>query len=266
MEDRRITFCGSQGRIVRVMEIQPFERTVVIDDLESFVVRRLHQPLPWRANQGAALVSYMLEPNDAPARALREATLGLWCTHNVTPPTRLPRVQLEWLLVADVFNLHVDLTAGEHQERRGGPSVGKAVHVANALIERRGASAANLWRAWGMYKDVAHVVTAAAMVTALAQDLAKNEKIDCQKFPEHQIQPFQMTMYIPDLVLGLALTLESYGLTQIPVSREHPMLDPETLWRIPKHINAEPVAPWVREVTGTAIAALNERRAGNRGK
>lgn len=251
---------------MRVMEIPPFERTIVIDELEPFVVRRLHQTLPWRAKQGGVLMSYMLEPNDAPARALREATLGLWYTHNVSPPTRLPRIQSDWLLVADVFNLNVDLTAGEHQERRGGPSVGKAVHIANASIKRRGASAANLWRVWSEYKDVAHVITAAAMVTALASDLAKNGKINPRKFPEHQIQPFQMTMYIPDLVLGVALTLEDYGLTQIPVSREEPTLDPETLWRIPKNINAEPVSPWIRKITGSAIAALNERRAGNRGK
>jgi hypothetical protein len=57
-----------------------------------------------------------------------------------------------------------------------------------------------------------------------------------------------------------------YGLSSIPQSREQPMLDPETLWHIAPEMNVVAVPPPVRKVRGEAIAILNARRAGNRGK
>ena len=44
------------------------------------------------------------------------------------------------------------------------------------------------------------------------------------------------------------------------------MLDPETLWRIAPDLNVVAVPPPVREINSQAIAILNARRAGNRGK
>jgi hypothetical protein len=37
---------------------------------------------------------------------------------------------MDWARVADIFNLHLDLTDGGHQKRRGGPSIGKAITIA----------------------------------------------------------------------------------------------------------------------------------------
>jgi hypothetical protein len=44
------------------------------------------------------------------------------------------------------------------------------------------------------------------------------------------------------------------------------MLDPETLWHIAADLNVVAVPPPVRTVNGEALAILNARRAGNRGK
>jgi hypothetical protein len=71
---------------------------------------------------------------------------------------------------------------------------------------------------------------------------------------------------LPDFVLSLALSYQDYGLSSIPQSREQPMLDPETLWHIAPEMNVVAVPPPVRKVRGEAIAILNARRAGNRGK
>jgi hypothetical protein len=73
-------------------------------------------------------------------------------------------------------------------------------------------------------------------------------------------------MMMPDFVLALALSLQEYGFNSIPQSREQPMLDPETLWHIAPEMNVVAVPPPVRKVGGVAIAILNARRAGNRGK
>jgi hypothetical protein len=73
-------------------------------------------------------------------------------------------------------------------------------------------------------------------------------------------------MLMPDFVISLALSFQEYGLSSIPQSREQPMLDPETLWRVPPDIGAVAVPPPVRKVDRTGITILNTRRAGNRGK
>ena len=57
-----------------------------------------------------------------------------------------------------------------------------------------------------------------------------------------------------------------YGLSSIPKSREESMLDPETLWRIAPDMNVVAVPPPVRNLNKPAIAILEARRAGNRGK
>jgi hypothetical protein len=73
-------------------------------------------------------------------------------------------------------------------------------------------------------------------------------------------------MMMPDFVLALALSLQEYGLNSIPQSRNEPMLDPTTVWRITPDLNVVAVSPPVRKVTREALAILNARRAGNWGK
>jgi hypothetical protein len=71
---------------------------------------------------------------------------------------------------------------------------------------------------------------------------------------------------MPDFVIALARQLQIYGLSVIPYGRKEPMLDPETVWRIPVDINAVPVPIPHRKIRPEDIRTLNGRRAGNRGR
>jgi hypothetical protein len=75
-----------------------------------------------------------------------------------------------------------------------------------------------------------------------------------------------MAMLMPDLVLAVALEFENRGLSNVPHARTLPVLDPETLWRIPQDINVAPVPPPTRTIRPQDKVLLNERRAGNRGR
>jgi hypothetical protein len=189
-----------------------------------------------------------------------------WFEESRAVPSRLRQIQTDWVRVCDIFSLHLDLTEGGHQRGRGGPSVGKAIGVAAGSIQARGAHAANLWRAWKEYKDVAHVVTAAAIICAEARQLVKVKPFGDFGLDADRLGPFTIAMMMPDFVLSLALSFQEYGLNSTPQSRVRPMLDPETLWRIAPEMNVVAVPPPVHKVTKEAIAILNSRRAGNRGK
>jgi hypothetical protein len=80
------------------------------------------------------------------------------------------------------------------------------------------------------------------------------------------LQPFVISMMLPELVLSLGLYWQDYGLRQVPYGREEPLLDPESVWRIPSNINLTPLPPPPRNIDEKGRAALRERRAGNRGK
>jgi hypothetical protein len=210
----------------------------------------------------------MAWPNDPEARAASEPLLRRWFEGSKANPPRLRQIQTDWVRVADIFSLHYDLAAGSHQHRRGGSSIGKAIAVTAASIRAKGANTANLWRAWKAYKDVAHLVAAAGVISAQARILASVKPFGKSGLPSGQILllPFLIAMLMPDFVISLALSFQEYGLSSIPQSREQPMLDPDTLWRVPPDIGAVAVPPPPRKVDQTGIAILNARRAGNRGK
>jgi hypothetical protein len=72
--------------------------------------------------------------------------------------------------VADIFNLYSDQIAGQHQARRGGASIGKAITLTAANTQSRGTKASTLWKIWSTYKDVAHLVTAATIICAQVRE------------------------------------------------------------------------------------------------
>ena len=184
-------------------------------------------------------------------------------------PRRLHRIQHEWLRVADIFNVYWDLVAGQHQARRGGASIGKAITLVAANTKSRGTSEASLWHFWETYKDVAHLVTAAVVICAHARNTRRDEPFGLS---ENQFSPFQMTMLMPDFVLCVALEFQRLGLSSASDASTEPMsdaeakLDPETLWRIPLDINVVPFPPPTRKIRAEDISILNARRAGNRGR
>ena len=206
---------------------------------------------------------------DRSARETLVAILRSWPGHSgpgkPPVPDKLGRIQGHWLKVADIFHCYSDLIEGRHQERRGGPSIGKAASLVAANAKTRGTGQANLWKLWATYKDVAHLVSAATLICAEAHINLRDRPPGPAGLSLTQLIPFQMALLMPDLVLGVAMEFERCGLV-VSEARAEPALDPNTLWRIPADINVLPVRPPVRNLRPQDIVILNNRRAGNRGR
>jgi hypothetical protein len=217
------------------------------------------------------LVSYMAWPHDETARNSWIAAHGFcaeiampneshWARAVKTPgdfSKRLMLIQKHWARVADILHHHYDLSHGRHQLRRSGASIGKSIHIVAANAKSAGTGATKLWEIWAAYKDVAHLVTSAILVSAEAKS---------RGFSHLQIQPLRMSMLVPELVLAVALRFQQYGLGAKVHGREEPLFDPTTLWRIPENIGLNSVEPPVRQIRSSAVKLLNARRAGHRGK
>jgi hypothetical protein len=255
---------------MRVMEIPGFLRKIEIPDLHNFIRTRLSQTVVMWPEQAIPLLGYRCYPNDEEAREDFVLTLRSWpeASEDEPPmiPAKLNRIQQDWLRVADVLHRLCDLAEGRHQARRGGPSVGKAITLVEAIAKSRGTSVASLWKNWSTYKDVAHVVTAATLICAEARNVSRRQPFGPFGLSVDQIIPFQMAMLMPDLVLAVALEFERHGLSVVPHARTEPALDPETLWRIPPDINVAPFPLPIRKMRAQDLQVLNNRRAGNRGK
>jgi hypothetical protein len=212
----------------------------------------------------------MCHPNDETARDALVRTLWSWAdaSENVLPlaPDELRRIQANWLRVADIFHVYCDLIDGRHQERRGGPSIGKAITLVAATTKSWGTSPANLWKLWGAYKDVAHLITAAALICAEAREWSRGRSRGPFGLRSTQIIPFQMAWLMPDFVLAVAMQFERYGLRIVSPERKEPALDPDTLWRTPAEISVAPFPLPIRKLRPRDIVVLNNRRAGNRGQ
>jgi hypothetical protein len=251
---------------MRQMEIPPFRDEITISDLENLYKHRLSKTVVLWPNQAIPLLGYMCWPNDPAARDQLTLALRNWANGSQLVPPRLGRIQHEWLRIADILHDHYDLHHGQHQRRRGGPSLGKAITLVAATARSRGTRPANLWKLWEKYKDVAHLVTAAALVCADVRTRLGNEQIGPFGLSRDQFLPFQTTMLLPDLVVAVGLEFERHGLNLVPYSRSEPTFDPETLWRMPPGIKVAPVAPPARSITAQDFVVLASRRAGNRGK
>src|SRR5918995_782880 len=118
------------------MEVRLFPRKIEIGDLGHFVRYRLSETLVRWPDQSIALLGYMCHPNDEGARGALTAQLWRWGEASEFSPPSVPpglgQIQHDWLRVADIFHLYYDLAAGGHQERRGGPSIGKAIALIQA--------------------------------------------------------------------------------------------------------------------------------------
>src|SRR5271168_317458 len=213
--------------------------------------------------QAVPLVGYMVRPNDEYAR---NRWIEVHQQDDKTGISALVRkfrnIQQHWTRVADIVHLHCDLVQGRHQEARAGASIGKAISLINANARSKGTSASKLWEIWAANKDVAHLITAAVLVSADAQT---RHRLAPYGLRLHQFQPYRIAMLLPELVISVAMTIESYGLRQVAHGRTEPLFDPETFWHIPPDINVTAVPLPVRKITKSDVAVLNARRAGNRG-
>jgi hypothetical protein len=241
---------------MRMMNIPPFRQKFESPDLKCLYKGRLSEPIVRFPEQALPLACYMAWPNDIDARDEEYRILKGWPAGSEEVPPGLVRSQHGWPRVADTFHFFCDLCDGQHQQRRGGPSIGKAITLVEANAKNRGTGAASLWLLWTRDKDVAHLVTSATLICA---DVRRRAGID-------RFSPFQVVMLMPDLVLAVALEFERRGLSHIPHSRTEPALDHKTLWCIPQDINVAPIPPPRRKITSQDKVILNARRAGNRGR
>lgn len=250
---------------MRTMRIGGFlGHRIEIKRLVSLAKGRLLNDIVVWPGQAVPLVGYMAWPND-------DATRSRWINaHRYRDGTVTSALALElkikqqhWARVADIVHLHYDLALGGHQKRRGGTSVGKAISLIATTAKSKGTGTSRLWEIWKTHKDVAHLVTAAVLISADVQTRHRKSPYGLRLT---QFQPYRIAMLLPEVVLSVAMTIQDYGLQHIPYARTEPLFDPETLWRIPSDINVAPVALPVRRITTAHIAVLNARRAGNRGK
>jgi hypothetical protein len=249
---------------MRVMEIPRFRHEVKIAKFEDFFAKRLSQQIMVWPEQAIALAGYACWPDDEAMRTRMQDVLRDPGPDFTKRTRKIPRIQHEWLRVADVFHHWHDLKMGGHQERRGGPSLSKAVTLVATHSKSRGTGEANLWRLWEKHKDVAHVATAACAVCSEVRRRGKS--YGPFGLPRIQFVPFQMIMFMPDLVLAVALEFERHGLEGASHPLSEPPLDRNTVWRIPSDINVEGVYPLARVICPNYLVTLNNRRAGNRGR
>ena len=253
---------------MRVLDIPPFPRQIEILDLENFLITRIRETIVMWPSQAVPLLGAMCHPNDEAERDKLKDILRSWADHSgpgrPAVPGALGRIQTNWLKVADIFHVYCDLIGGRHQERRGGPSIGKAITLVSANAKNWGTGESKLWDLWKAYKDVAHLVTAATLICAEVRSRYGVRPPRPAGLSPTQFVPFQITLLMPDLVVAVAMEFERYGLESD--ARPEPVLDPDTLWRIPADINVVPFPPLIRKLRSQDLIVLNDRRAGNRGR
>jgi hypothetical protein len=133
---------------------------------------------------------------------------------------KLESIQKRWPRVADVLQMVVDI----HHENRAaivdGASISKAIDVlmGHSSIPRR----ARLSQDWSDFRDVSHLIAAAAAVAFACR--------------EHTESPALLwpVLLAPEVVLGLGLAFQEFGLTIKPYRQRVSLLPAQTMWRIPK--------------------------------
>ncbi len=252
---------------MRVMEIPSFPRPIEILNLKGLLTARLNEEVVLWPCQAIPLLGYMCHPNDETERHGVVNLLCSWPNYKgpgqPPVPTKFERIQDNWLKVASIFHIYCGMVDGKHQERRGGPSIGKAITLVAAKSKSAGTSEARLWQLWSDYKDVAHLVTTVAVIYREARGVFRERP---PKLKPSQFQPFHMALLMPDLVLAVALEFERVGRTQGSDPLSKAPLDPDTHWRIPDGINVASLSPPFDELWSQDIKILNDRRAGNRGR
>jgi hypothetical protein len=250
---------------MRIMEIPSFPRVAEIDDLEHLYKTRLGQKPEHQAVVAIPLLGYMGWPNDPAAREHAMKMLHAWLDGEEPHEflKQIPPMHRNWARIADAVNLHHGLSEGGHQQRRGGASVGKAIFLGSEMTKARGASQANLWGGWSHYKDAAHLIAAAITVCA---DMQRRNRRKPLGIGFQNLLPVRVVCLVPELVIGVALYYQEYGLDCASMGGAEPMFDPETLWRIPENVGIEQVLPPPREILPDEVTILNTRRAGNRGR
>ena len=129
---------------MRIMEIPPFSKAIIITDLGTVIRTRLtHEIVLW-PDQAIPLVGYMAWPKDPLARKRWSEVARTWFDGSDTGvPPELKLIQQHWARVADIVHLHWDLFHGGHQSGAAEPSVAKAIAIIAANAKSKGTGKPN---------------------------------------------------------------------------------------------------------------------------
>jgi hypothetical protein len=161
----------------------------------------------------------------------------------------IAQVQRRWLLVAYIFQMIVDMAHEDRIALRAGPSISKAIELCE--IERSMPGHSQLRKAWSDFRDVAHLISASALLAH--EGLAKAAA--------HEASILKAIWIAPDAVLALAAGFQESGLQPKAVRKETSCLRPDKVWRIPPGL--VPKKPFVvfRRLTEEQLGHLSTRRA-----
>jgi hypothetical protein len=165
-----------------------------------------------------------------PALAALEADY-LACEQKMTP-------------VADIFLRLVDMHYEPKIKLRGGTSVAKAIGLCE--LDADGKSHAVLYRCWRDFKNVSHLIAAAAVIANKCQ-----------------VRLFSAIWFAPDAVCAIAAGYQQFALSVTAHSRPDPLLSGHTIWRVPSHCHPAPPFLTYRRLSDDQIEFLNRRRAKN---
>jgi hypothetical protein len=162
---------------------------------------------------------------------------------------KIARMQSKWLLVADIFQVIVDMAYDNRIVLRRGSSISKAIDLCELEYGLPGHS--QLRKAWSDFCGVAHVLTAAA-------HLAHEGLTHAATAQEASI--LKAIWIAPDAVLALAAGLQEFGLQPKSIRGEPSILRPDEVWGIPT--DAAPEKPFItfRPLTQAQLDFLSTRR------
>jgi hypothetical protein len=167
---------------------------------------------------------------------------------------KLVRIQNRWQRVADVMQMVIDIHHDKRGPIRGGASISKALDVLqnyNALPVK-----SRLSRDWSDFRDVAHLVAAAAAIAAAGQQRTDQVEAGALLTP---------VLYVPEVVLALGLAYQRFGLSFRPHGGSAPIISSETSWRIPDEKDPAILPLPVRRLSDADFDYLsNKRRAASK--
>jgi hypothetical protein len=166
--------------------------------------------------------------------------------------------QGQWNAVADVFQTVVDLAKDRTLTLRAGASLSKAIDLCEMHQSVRGHS--QLRAAWARFRDVAHLIVAAANLASRAKD-AKEAEEGGDGEPAVGASIGAALLIAPDAVACLATGYEMFGLAHLSFAQREPLLSPGTTWRVPPELR--PARPPIvhRLLTQEQKDFLGTRRA-----
>ena len=132
----------------------------------------------------------------------------------------IAQVQRRWLLVADIFQMIVDMAHDDRIALRRGPSISKAIELCE--IERTMPGHSQLRKAWSDFRDVAHLIAASAYLAHAA--LAKTP---------HAASILKALWIAPDAVIALACGFQEFWLQHDSGKEARQTLQHDNLWQIP---------------------------------